>query len=163
MFREVERKSEITAIFNKYKDTFDNPIDSSDTKFPDQSKFLDRLEPIDKGTCNTSRSRGGLPSLLKENYLDENVLVMLLELAPKTQDSQVYKCHNVALFGPKSGRAQYKKGQKGGKNRKDKRGRENKRGKRDRGGHYRNKVNPMVGKSSGFETSIYYHIIYQYY
>ena len=81
-------------------------MDSSDTEFPDQPETLDWLRPIDKGTRNASRSRNALPSLLEkeEDHLDEDILVMLLELAPKTQDSQMYKCHNVATLGPKIGR-----------------------------------------------------------
>ena len=100
------------AISNKYKDTFDDLIDSSDTEFPNLPKSPNRLEPIDKGTRNVPRSRDASPSLLEEeeDRLDEDVLVILFKLAPKTRDSQVNKRHDIASFGPKSGRAQYGKG-----------------------------------------------------
>ena len=91
--------------------------------------------------------------------MDEDVLVTLLKLAPKTRNSQVYKCHDVAPLSPKSGRAQYGEDQRGGEDGKDKRGGENGRGKRGGGGHRGNKENPMVGESSGFEASVYHHII----
>ena len=76
------------AIFNKYNDILDDLIDSLDTESPDQPEFLDRLEPIDKRTRNASRSRGASPSLSEEDEecLDEDVLVTLLKLAPKTQE-----------------------------------------------------------------------------
>ena len=153
------------VISNKYKDTLDDHIDSSDTKSPDQPESPDWLGLIEKGTRNAPRSKGASPSLLeeKEDCLDKDVLVTSLKLVPKTQDSQVYKRHDVAPLGPKSGRAQYGEGQRGGEDGKDKRGGENGRGERGGGGHRRNKVNPMVGESSGFEASVYHHIIYRYY
>lgn len=153
------------AIPNKYKDTLDDLIDSSDTESPDQPESPDRLGPIDKGTRNAPRSRGASPSLSEEeeDRLDEDVLVTSLKLAPKTRDSQVYKRHDVAPLGPKSGRAQYGEGQRGGEDGKDKRGGENGRGERGGGGHRGNKVNPMVGESSGSEASVYHHIIYRCY
>lgn len=49
------------------------------------------------------------------------------------------------------------------KNKKNKRSGENRRGKRGRGSHCRNKVNLVIGKSSGSKISVYYHIIYQFY
>ena len=103
----TEEKSEIVAISNKYKDTFDDLIDSSNTGFPDQSESPNWLKFIDKEIRNAPRSKGTSPSLLEEekDYLDEDILVILLELAPKIWDSQMYKCHDVAPFGPKSRRA----------------------------------------------------------
>ena len=53
------------AISNKYKDTLDDLIDSSDIKSSDQPKFPDRLGPIDKGTRNAPKSRSASPSLLE--------------------------------------------------------------------------------------------------
>ena len=154
----VEGRSEIAAIPNKYKNTLDNLIDSSNTKFLNQSESLDRLGPIDKGTHNVPRYRGTSPSLLEEDCLDKNVLVTFLELAPKTQDFQVYKCHDVASLGPKSGRAQYEKGQRGKEDGKGKRDRENRRNERGGGGHCGNKVNLVVGENSGSKASVYHHI-----
>ena len=92
-----------------------------------------------------------------------------LGLAPKTRDSQVHQHHDVAPLGPKSGRAQYEKGQKGEDDRKGQRGREDGKGKkggedgkgeRGGGGHWGNKVNPVVGENSGSKASVYHHIIY---
>ncbi len=104
----AEGKSEIAAIFNKYKDTLDNFIDSSDIKSPNWLDSPDRLRLIDKGSRNTPRFRGGSPTLLKENRLDKDILVTLLELAPKIRTSQVYQHHDIASLSLKSGRAQYK-------------------------------------------------------
>ena len=95
--------------------------------------------------------------------MDEDVLVTSLKLAPKTRDSQVYKRNDVAPLGPKNERAQYGEGQRGGEDGKDKRGRENGRGERGREGHRENKINSMVGESSGSEVSVYHHIIYRCY
>ena len=64
----------------------------------------------------------------------------------------MHQRHDVAPFGPKSGRAPYGNGQRSGKDEK---------GKRAKGGHRGNKVDPVVEESSGSETSDYYHIIYQ--
>ena len=153
------------AIPNKYKNTFDDLIDSSDIDSPDQPESLDRLGPIDKETRNAPRFKGASPSLLEEeeDCLDQDVLVTLLKLALKTRDSQVNKRHDVAPLGPKSGKAQYGEHQRGGEDGKDKKGGENGRGERGGGGHRGNKVNPMVEKSSSSKTSVYHHIIYQGY
>ena len=75
----------------------------------------------------------------------------------------MYKRHDIAPLDPRSGRAQYGEGQRGGEDGKDKRGGENGRGEMGGGGHCGNKVNPMVEESSGSEASIYHHIIYQCY
>ena len=66
----------------------------------------------------------------------------------------MYKRHDVVPLGPKSERAQYGEDQKSGEDSKDKRGGENKRCKRGGGDHYGNKVNPIVGKSSGSKASV---------
>ncbi len=79
----AERKSEITAIPNKYKDTLDELINSSDTESPDQSDSPDQPGLIDKGSHNAPRSKGGSPTLLEEDRLDEDVPVTSLEPTPK--------------------------------------------------------------------------------
>ena len=99
----------------------------------------------------------------EEDCLDEDVLVTSLKLAPKTRDCQVYKHHNVAPLGHKGWRAQYGEDQRGGEDGKDKRGGENRRYERAGGGYCGNKVNLMVGESSGSEASVYHHIIYRCY
>ena len=96
MIRRADGKSEITAISNKYKNTLNDIIDSLDTEFPDLSRL------IDKETHNTPNSRNTSLSLLEEDCLNKDILVTALERAPKIWDFQIYKCHDVALFGPKS-------------------------------------------------------------
>ncbi len=158
MVREVERKSEIAAILNKNKDTFDDLIDSSNTKFPNWPDFPDRPRLIDKGSCNMLRSKSDSQTLSKEDCLDENVPITSLESAPKIQVSYVHNYHDITLFGSKSGKAQYENSQKSGEDGKDRRGRENRKDKRD---HQENKVDLLIEESSNFEASKYYHIIYQ--
>ena len=154
------------AIPNKFESIFDDLIDSSDRESPDQPESPNQPEspdwpgPIDKKTRNTPRSKGALPNLLEEDCLDEDVLLMLLELVPETQNPLVYKCYDIASFDLKNGRTQYGEGQKGEKDGKDKRGRENGKDERDKRGHCRNKKKPMVGESNRFEASVYYHITY---
>lgn len=85
----IEEKSEIIVISNKYKDILNNLIDSSDTDFPDWLKTpnlpnsLDQLEFIDIKLYNVLKSKSGLPTLKKKDYLDKDVLVTLLELVSK--------------------------------------------------------------------------------
>lgn len=50
MVERIEGKSQIITLFNKYKDTFDNFIDSSD------AMSLNRLRPINKVLYNISES-----------------------------------------------------------------------------------------------------------
>ena len=84
----------------------------------------------------------------------------MLEREPKTQDSQIYKYHDVIPFGLKSEKAQFGKSQRGGENKKDKRGKENGGDKKGGGGNCGNKVNQVERESSGSEASIYHYIIY---
>ena len=100
----MEEKFEITAIPNKYKDTLDNLINSSDTESPDQPDSPTRQGLIDKGSHNVLRSKGSSPTLLEEDRLDENILVTLV---PKISASQVYQPHDVTPHGPKNEKAQY--------------------------------------------------------
>lgn len=67
MIREAKEKSEIMAILNKYKDTFDNPIDSL---YPE---FLDWPGLINEKLYNAPRFAGSLMGLLERNCLDKNV------------------------------------------------------------------------------------------
>ena len=82
----VEEKSEITAIPNKYKDTLDNLIDSSDIEFPYYLDFLNQLELIDKGSRNMPKSKDNSPTFLEKDCLDKNILNTSLESALKIQD-----------------------------------------------------------------------------
>lgn len=87
---ETEEKSEITVISNKYIDTFDDLVDNLDTKFLNWPESQDCLRAIDKRTCNMLKSKSGLPTLLKENCKDENILVMSVKLVLNVQNFQVH-------------------------------------------------------------------------
>ena len=95
------------------------------------------------------RSRGNSPTFLKEDCLDENVLVTSLEPARKIHDSQVHQRYNFVPFGLKNEKAQYGKSQKSGEDGKDKRGRENEKGKKSERGQQRNKIGPVVEECNG--------------
>lgn len=102
---ESKEKSEIVAIPNKYKNILDDFIDNSDIMFPDCQR------PIDKESYNVSRSENSLIGLLERDCLDQDLLHLLLGLALKTPNFQVYQCYDVIILDPKSvGRVQYKKG-----------------------------------------------------
>ncbi len=150
----AEGKSKIIAIPNKYKNTLDDLIESSDIESQDRPDSPDWPRLIDKGSRNALQSRDGSPTLLEEDCLDEDVP---LEPTPKIQASQVHERHDVTPLGPKNRRAQYGNSQKGGEDGKGTKGGENGRGERD---HRGNKVDPMIEESSGSEASDYYHIIY---
>ena len=55
------------AIFNKYKNTLDDLIDSSNAESPNWPG------PIDKGSRNASRSENSLTELLEKDCLNKNV------------------------------------------------------------------------------------------
>lgn len=95
----AEEKSEIVTIFNKYKSSLDDLIDSSD------KEFLDQLGLIDKGSCNL-RSKGSLMGHLERDYcLDsKDILDTSLGLEFKTQDSEVYQYYDIVLLDLKSGK-----------------------------------------------------------
>lgn len=80
---ETEWKSEIIAIPNKYKNTLNNLINSSNIEFLDWPNSLDLPGLIDKRLHNMFKFRGSLPTSLVGNYLDEDILVTLLELVSK--------------------------------------------------------------------------------
>lgn len=61
----MEKKTKILAIFNKYKETFENFIDDLDIKSSDMSRS------IDKGPGNISPDS---KDLLTESKLDKNLL-----------------------------------------------------------------------------------------
>ena len=60
--------SEIMAISNRYKNNLDDFINRSDPEF--------LPKPINKGSYNASRSRGGLTNFLDENCLNQNISVL---------------------------------------------------------------------------------------
>ena len=78
------------AIPNKYKDTLDDLIDSSDIKSPDHPNSPNRQGLIDKGSRNVLKSRNSSPTFLEEDYLNEDILITSLEPAPKIQNFQVH-------------------------------------------------------------------------
>ncbi len=118
------------AILKKYKDTFDDLINSSNTKCQDLPKSQDWPGLINKGSQNAPMSRDGLPTLLEEDRLDEDVSVMSLELVRKIRASQVHQHHNVALFGLMYRKTQYVNSQRGEEDGKSKRNGENGKGER---------------------------------
>lgn len=63
-----EKNSEIIAIFNRYKNTLDDFIESSNLESPPKL--------IDKGSRNAPKSRGGLTGLLEKDYLDKDMLAL---------------------------------------------------------------------------------------
>ena len=79
----MEEKSKIAAILNKYKNTFDDLIDSLNTEFLDPPNFLKQPKIIDKRSRNALRSKNNLTTLSEKDYLDKNILVMSLELMLK--------------------------------------------------------------------------------
>ena len=76
-------KSEIAAILNKYKETLDDLIDSSDIESPDYPDSPNRPELNDKGLRNTAKSRDGSPNFSIKDCLNEDISITSLESAPK--------------------------------------------------------------------------------
>ncbi len=83
----AEQKSKIAAIPNKYKDTLNDLIDSSDIESPDRPQSLDRPGLIDKRSYNLPKFKGGSPSLCEEDCLDEYIPIILLEPVSKIRAS----------------------------------------------------------------------------
>ena len=69
--------SEIVAIPNRYKDTLDDLIDSSDPESPDWAGL------IDKRSRNAPMSESTSSDLSERDCLDENLPDRSLRLAPK--------------------------------------------------------------------------------
>ena len=157
----AEEKSKIAAIFNKYKDIFDNLINSSDAKSSDHPDFPNWPGLIDKKSHNAPKSRDNSPTFSEEDHLNKDILITSLEPTSIIRDSQVYQRHNVATLSAKSERTQYEKGQQSRENGKSKRCGEDGEGERSRESHWRNKVNLVVRENSGSEASIYHHIIFK--
>lgn len=78
MVRRAKEKSKIEAIPNKYKNTYDDLINGSNTESPNWSRFLDWLRPIDKKIRNVLRSRSNLEILLEKNC--KNILIKSFKL-----------------------------------------------------------------------------------
>ena len=87
----AEEKSKITATPNKYKDTLNDFIDSSDTESLDHLDSPNWPGLIDtKGSRNVAKSRDNSPTFLNEDRLDKDISITLLEPAPKIQDFQLH-------------------------------------------------------------------------
>lgn len=67
MVERAKGKSEIMAIFNRYKNTPNDLIDNSDPE------SLDWLKSINKGLRNLPRSASSLMGLLEGSCLDKNI------------------------------------------------------------------------------------------
>lgn len=155
-----KKKYEIMAILNKYKNILDNLISSSNRKSLNEPKFSNLLKLIIKKIRNVRRSGGISLSLSEKDCLDKNISTMLLGLAPKIQDFQIYKRYDVTSLSFMNEKAQDREGQKSKENEKDKRSKENRRGEKDKRSHCRKKINPMIRKSSGSKINVYHCIIY---
>ena len=83
MVGRAKEKSEITAISHEYKDTFNDFINRSDTKSPDHLNSPNWPGLIDKRLRNALKFKDNLSTFLEEDCLDENILIALLEPAPK--------------------------------------------------------------------------------
>lgn len=96
--RKKEKNSDILVIANRYKNTLNDLIDSSD---PDSSPKL-----IDERFCNTPRSGDSLTSFLNKNCFYKNVLALdrLSQLPLKIGNSHFHQYYAIALFDPKNGR-----------------------------------------------------------
>ena len=92
-------------------DTFDDLIDSSDTKSPNHLKSSIWPGFINKGSRNVPKSKDSSPTFLEKDCLDKNISTTSLESILKIRDFQVYQRYDVATLGAKSGRVQYKKSQ----------------------------------------------------
>ena len=143
----MEGKSEIVVISNRHKDIFNSFINSSDPK------SLDWARPIYEKLCNTSRSVNNLTKLSKRSCLDKNILAWSIRKALKIEELQVHQYYNIAAYGPKSGKKQYKKGKRVQKGRKRQRSKENRK---------RDKINLVLAMNAGSHVSIYHYIIYRY-
>lgn len=73
------------GISNKYKDTLDDFIDTSDPE------TFDWVGQIDVRSYNTPMFENNLADLSEENSLNENLSDRLSRMAPKNQDSQVHQ------------------------------------------------------------------------
>lgn len=85
--RGAEKKSEIAAYSNKYKDTFNNLNNCSNTKISDHPDSLNRLKFIDKESYNELKFRDGLLTFLKEDCLNKYISITSLEFALEILDS----------------------------------------------------------------------------
>lgn len=72
------------AISNKYRNTFDNLINTSDME------FLNWPGLNDKGSCNALKFESSSMGLLERDFLDKDVLDRSSQLAPKNVDSQMH-------------------------------------------------------------------------
>lgn len=100
-----EGNNKFLVIANKYKDIFDDFMNSSDEKSQDQPR------PIDKRSCKAPRFKSNSRNLLE----GENGLDWSLRLVLETRKSQVYQHHDIASLNPKIERPQYEKNQREGK------------------------------------------------
>lgn len=83
MIKKIKKKMKIVVIYNKYKSTFNDLINSLNTKFLKQLKSLNWLRLINKRIQNAYRFKNTLLGFLKKDYLDKDFLVILLGLTPK--------------------------------------------------------------------------------
>ena len=92
----MEKNFEIVIFFNKYKDTLDDFINSSNLESLNQSRL------INKKLCNTPRFKASLIELLERFYLNENISDSLAWQILETRNFQVYQHRNIIFFDFKS-------------------------------------------------------------
>lgn len=139
MVRGAKGKPKTLAIFNRYKDTFKDFINSLNIESPIMPK------PVGKGPRNIMFYLKGPPtkSKLDENLLDGSLQQQwYCKVAPIARNSIEQQRHNNQLPGIKKyGEVRRKK---------------NKRGIER---HWENRIEPVVGKDSFSGASVYYRII----
>ena len=73
-------------------------------EFPDHLDFMNWSKVINKESRNMPKSRNGLPTFLEKDYLDKNISIMSLKLAPKIQNFPVHQCHEITTLEAKNGK-----------------------------------------------------------
>lgn len=110
----AKEKSEIVAIFNRYKNTLDDFIDSLNSESPDWQKL------IDERSYNTLSSASNLMGLLERDFLDKNISnCWWTQRTPKMKNFQVHQYCNIAPFSLKIKKEHYKKDKRDRENRND--------------------------------------------
>lgn len=102
---ERERNFEIGAIFNKFKETLVDLINSPCPECLPRASY--------EILHNAPKSQHGSRNIAKKNCLNKDVLASdrSLQLYLQTQGSKLYLCRNI-FFGHKSRKTHYKKSEK---------------------------------------------------
>ena len=79
----AKEKSEIVAIYNKYKNTLDDLINSSDTASLDYTNSSNWPRLIHKKLYHAHKSKDGSPTFIEQDCFNKDVLITSLEPASK--------------------------------------------------------------------------------